>query len=124
LGTVVLARPPASGQPTSSSSRNATPSDWKQVEAATRRSGQTQPSDLIRLGPPRKDLQVVLDSIEIKPALALGSWVAFERDGGAATVMGGLDLTENEVEPVMMTLQEGGVHQSAVHNQPVGEPPP
>jgi len=72
------------------------------------RPGQIQPGDVIRFGLPRRDLHVVLDGIEIKPALALGSWVAFKRDGGAAMVMGDLVLTEDEVEPVMMKLQEGG----------------
>jgi len=123
LGMVVLASPPATGQTTRSSSANATPSDWKQVEAAMGRPGQIQPGDVIRFGLPRRDLHVVLDGIEIKPALALGSWVAFKRDGGAAMVMGDLVLTEDEVEPVMMKLQEGGVHESAVHNHLMGESP-
>jgi len=52
---------------------------------------------------------------DIKPGIALGSWAAFKRDGGVM-VMGYLVLTEDEVEPVMMKLQEGGIHESAVHN--------
>ena len=49
----------------------------------------------------------MLDGVDIKPGLALGSWAAFKRDGGGAMVMGDLVLTEEEVEPVMMKLQEG-----------------
>jgi len=113
-------RLPATGQTASS-----TPSadDWKEVEAAMGRSGQMQPGGVIRFGMPRKDLHVVLNGVEIKPGLALGSWAAFKRDGGAAMAMGDLVLTEEEVEPVMMKLQEGGIHESAVHNHLIGESP-
>jgi hypothetical protein len=38
-------------------------------------------------------------------------------------VMGDLVLTEDEVEPVMMKLQEGGIHESALHNHLIGESP-
>src|SRR5450755_2612159 len=71
----------------------------------------------------RKDWFGVLDKGEIKPGRGLGSWAAFKRDGGGAMVMGDLVLTEDEVEPVMMKLQEGGIHESAVHNHLIGESP-
>ncbi len=87
------------------------------------RPGQMQPGDVIKFGMPRKDLHVVLDGVDIKPGLALGSWAAFKRDGSGAMVMGDLVLTEDEVEPVMMKLQEGGIHESAVHNHLIGESP-
>jgi hypothetical protein len=38
-------------------------------------------------------------------------------------VMGDLVLTEDEVEPVMTNLQEGGLQESAVHNHLIGESP-
>ncbi len=113
----------ARGQTTNSASTNASASDWKQVEAAMGRPGQVQPGDVIRFGMPRKDLHVVLDGVDIKPGLALGSWTAFKRDSSGAMVMGDLVLTEDEVEPVMMKLQEGGIHESAVHNHLLGESP-
>jgi len=97
--------------------------DWKAVEAAIGRAGQAQPGDVIKFGMPRKDLHVVLDGVELKPALALGSWIAFKQDGAGAMVMGDLVLTEDEVEPVMMKLQEGGIHESAVHNHLINESP-
>jgi Domain of Unknown Function (DUF1259) len=112
----------ATGQTTSSASSNGA-DDWKQVEAAMGRSGQMQPGDVIKFGMPRKDLHVVLDGVDIKPGLALGSWAAFKRDDGGAMVMGDLVLTEDEVEPVMMKLQEPGIHESAVHNHLLGESP-
>jgi hypothetical protein len=111
------------GQTTSAASAGASSSDWKQVEAAMGRPGQVQPGDVLRFALPRKDLHVVLDGVDIKPGLALGSWAAFKRDGSGAMVMGDLVLTEDEVEPVMMKLQEGGVGESAVHNHLMGESP-
>jgi len=87
------------------------------------RPGQTQPGDVIKFGMPRKDLHVALDNVTIKPSLALGSWVAFKRNGDAAMVMGDLVLAEDEVEPVMMKLQETGIQESALHNHLIGESP-
>ncbi len=97
--------------------------DWKPVEQAMGRPGQMQPGEVMKFSMPRKDLHVVLDGVQIKPALALGSWAAFKRDGNTAMVMGDLVLTEDEVEPVMMKLQEGGILESAIHNHLIGESP-
>ena len=115
-GTLAMGQTPSSSSPSHAN-------DWKQVEEAMGRPGQIQPGDVIKFGMPRRDLNVVLDSVTIKPGLALGSWVALKRDGGGAMVMGDLVLTEDEVEPVMMKLQEGGIHESAVHNHLLGESP-
>ena len=100
---------------TTSPAPNAAAGDWKKVEDAMGRPGQVQ-AGVIRFAMPRKDLHVVLNGVEIKPALALGSWVAFKRDGGGAMVMGDLVLTEDELQPVMAKLQEGGILESAIHN--------
>src|SRR6266576_6603933 len=105
------------------SAADAATSNWKAVEDAMGRPGQMQPRNVIKFGLPRKDLHVVLDGVDIKAGLALGSWVAFKRDGSGAMVMGDLVLTEDEVEPVMMKLQESGIHESAVHNHLLGESP-
>ena len=96
---------------------------WKQVEKAMGRSGQMQPGDILRFGMPRTDLLVTLDGVQIKPGLALGSYMAFKRYGSEAMVMGDLVLTEEEIEPVMMKLQEGGIKESAIHNHLLGESP-
>jgi Domain of Unknown Function (DUF1259) len=109
---------------TSASCQTATAaSDWKQVEDAMGRPGQTQPGDVIRFRMKRKGLHVVLNGVEIKAGLALGSWAAFKRNGSEAMVMGDLILTEDEVEPVMTKLQQGGLQQSALHNHLLGASP-
>ena len=60
----------------------------------------------------------------LKPALALGGWVAFKETGtGQSMAMGDLVLTEDEVVPSMRALQAGGVEQTALHNHVLGESP-
>jgi hypothetical protein len=97
--------------------------DWKAVESAMGRSGQQQPGDVMKFAMPRKDLHVTLGGLTIKPALALGSWAAFKQSTDGAMVMGDLVLTEDEVQPVMSKLQEGGIQEAAIHNHLIGESP-
>jgi Domain of Unknown Function (DUF1259) len=68
------------------------------------------------VGLPRSDLKVTLDGVQIKPAFALGSWLAFEAAGDSAMVMGDLVLTHDEVNPVMKSLAENGIEITALHN--------
>jgi biotin operon repressor len=74
------------------------------------------PGGVYRVGMPRTDLNVTLDGVTLKPTFALGSWVAFEPMGREAMVMGDLVLTEDEIEPVMKKLQDGGLEITALHN--------
>jgi uncharacterized protein DUF1259 len=96
--------------------------DWKPVETAMGRPG-TMMGDVIRFGMPRKDLHVMVAGTAVKPGLALGSWVAFKSTEKGAMVMGDLVLTEDEVQPVMKKLQDGGIAISALHNHLLGEQP-
>jgi Domain of Unknown Function (DUF1259) len=96
---------------------------WKPVEDAIGRPGDRLPGDVIRFNMPRKDLHVTVNGTEIKPALALGAWAAFHRVPRGAMIMGDLVLTEDEVGPVMKTLQEGGVQVTALHNHLLQESP-
>src|SRR5690349_14091592 len=74
--------------------------DWKAVGAALGKEGMLQPGGVYRVGLPRSDLNVVLDGVALKPAFALGSWLAFKGVGGTdAVVMGDLVLTDEEVNP-------------------------
>src|SRR5215210_4933323 len=84
--------------------------DWKAVGQALGKEGSVMPGGIYRVGLPRSDLKVRLDGVEIKPALALGSWLAFEPMSDTDTmVMGDLVLTHDEVNPVMKTLLENGL---------------
>lgn len=93
----------------------AAPPDWKAVGEALGHEGALQ-GDVYRVGLPRSDLKVRLDGVDIKPALALGSWLAFRPMGGQAMVMGDLVLTQSELNPVMAKLSENGIDITAVHN--------
>jgi biotin operon repressor len=89
--------------------------DWAKVDAALGKTASVQ-GEVHRYGIPRTDLQVTLDGVAIKPALALGGWLAFEPMQDEAVVMGDLVLTETEVNPVMSKLLESGIDITAVHN--------
>ncbi len=99
-------------------------STWASVEDALGRKGAMQPGNVIRFSFPRSDLSVNVGGVTLKPALALGGWVAFkEMAKGRAMAMGDLVLTEDEVSPVMRALQAGGVEQTALHNHVLKESP-
>jgi len=89
--------------------------DWKNVDAALGKTAAVS-GEVHRYGLPRSDLHVTLDGVAIKPALALGGWVAFAPMHGEAMVMGDLVLLETEISPVMTKLLEGGLEITAVHN--------
>src|SRR5262245_58041567 len=91
--------------------------DWQaQVGEALGKSGATTPGGIYRVGLPRTDLKVTLDGVELKPGFALGSWLAFEKMGDQAMVMGDLVLTMDEVARVTTKLAAGGIDVTALHN--------
>lgn len=96
---------------------------WKPIEAALGRSGQMQPGEVYKFALPRRDMKVVKDGVTVAPGLALGSWVAFKKMGDEAMVMGDLVLSDEEIEPVMLKLQEQGIEQTSIHNHLLGESP-
>jgi Domain of Unknown Function (DUF1259) len=101
-----------------------TPAAWAPVEEALGRKGTMQPGDVLKFAFPRSDLSVVVAGVTLKPAFALGSWVAFRTvANNSAMVMGDLVLIEAEVAPVMRALQAGGVEQTALHNHVLTELP-
>ena len=98
--------------------------DWKAVEAAIGRTGVTQPSDVYRFNFPRSDLNVTAAGVDIKPAFALGGWIAMKAaPGGGVVAMGDLVLAEDELSPVISRLQAGGIEQTAIHHHIVRETP-
>jgi hypothetical protein len=90
--------------------------DWQKVDTAFGRKAATVAGDVHRYGFPRSDLSVTLDGVAIKPALALGGWVAFKPAHGGVMAMGDLVLLESEITPVMTKLIENGLEITAVHN--------
>jgi hypothetical protein len=90
--------------------------DWSAIGKALGKEGAVQPGGIYRVALPRTDLRVVLDGVTLKPGFALGGWLAFEPIGDQAMVMGDLVLTQEEINPVMKKLEEGGVAITALHN--------
>jgi hypothetical protein len=89
--------------------------DWQKVDDALGRKPASM-GDVRRYAFPRGDLNVTLDGVTIKPALALGGWIAFKPTRGESMIMGDFVLLESEVAPVVAKLLEGGVEVTAVHN--------
>jgi hypothetical protein len=101
-----------------------TPAAWAPVEEMLGRKGAMQAGDVLKFAFPRSDLSVTVGGVTLKPAFALGGWVAFKEVAkGTVMVMGDLVLTEDEVGPVMRALQAGGVEQTALHNHLLEESP-
>lgn len=96
---------------------------WKPVEEALGRKGTPNPGGVLKFSFPRSDLRVVLSGVILKPALALGTWVAFKRIGDHVMVMGDLVLLDTEVASVLGSLQQNGVEQTALHNHLLRESP-
>jgi hypothetical protein len=94
---------------------NAQEIEWQKVDDAMGRKGAVS-GDVHRYGFARSDLAVTLDGVSIKPAFALGGWIALKPMHGQAMVMGDLVLLDSEVNPVMLKLMEGGLEITAVHN--------
>src|SRR5579871_5581655 len=90
--------------------------DWPRVDEAIGRKAAVASGDAHRYGFPRTDLTVTLDGVTIKPALALGGWVAFKPAHDGAMVMGDLVLLESEINPVMLKMIANGIEITAVHN--------
>jgi hypothetical protein len=91
--------------------------EWmKSVGEALGKSGAAMPGGIYRVGLARTDLKVTLDGVEIKPALALGSWLAFHKRGNQGSVMGDLVLLTSEVTPVITALEQSGIEITSLHN--------
>jgi hypothetical protein len=98
---------------------------WQQeIASGLGKPGMEMPGGVYRVSLPRTDLKVILDGVELKPALALGSWLAFRSMGSDVMVMGDLVLTEDEINPVLKTLEDGGVEITALHNHLLRASPP
>jgi hypothetical protein len=107
--------------------------DWTPVGQALGIPGSLQSGGVYRIDIPRTDLNVKvmgghrsgLQSFRVKPAFALGGYLVFLPTGSGtqAMMMGDLVLTEDELEPVMLKLEQGGVDVAAIHNHILWEKP-
>lgn len=99
--------------------------DWDAIGQAIGKEGELRDGGVYRVSFPRKDLQVTSEGVRIEPSLSLGSYAAFVPTGnGEAMVMGDLVLTEDELDPVISSLQDNGLEQTAVHKHLLKQDPP
>src|SRR5690242_6048603 len=64
---------------------------WLPIEQALGRTGAVQPGGVVKFAFPRRDLHVMVGNVAVRPALALGGWVAFKQvSGGMTMAMGDL----------------------------------
>ena len=79
--------------------------------------------EMYKVSFPRSDLAVKVNNVAIKPALSLIAWAGFIKSGSTAITYGDLVLLEDEINPVISKLEEGGVEVSALHNHLLHETP-
>jgi uncharacterized protein DUF1259 len=96
--------------------------NWNAVDSAMGRPNVAQ-GDVHRYNFPRGDLHVTASGVALKPAFALGGWVAMKAASGGAVAMGDLVLTDEELTPVLTRLQNGGIEQTAIHHHVIRESP-
>src|SRR5262245_41482717 len=96
--------------------------NWNDVDSATGRANVAQ-GDVHRYNFPRGDLHVTASGVALKPAFALGGWVAMKAVSEGVVAMGDLVLTEDELTPVLTRLQNGGLEQTAIHHHVIRESP-
>ena len=89
--------------------------NWQKVDETLGRKPAVT-GDVHRYGFARSDLTVTLDGVTIKPALALGGWIAFKPGHGGVMAMGDLVLLDSEINPVMLKMIANGLEITAVHN--------
>jgi hypothetical protein len=97
--------------------------DWTQVESALGRKGALQPGNVYKFALPRTDLKVKVGDVSVKPALALGGWLAFSGTGEECIVMGDLVVTESEVPAVVDAALKHQFAITAIHNHVLNETP-
>lgn len=98
---------------------------WTPLDKIFEQTGKDLPDGVHRFGWQRTDLRVSVRSVTVEPALALGSWAAFQATGNGdeAVAMGDFVLLGSEVNPVVAELQSNGIEILAIHNHLIDETP-
>jgi hypothetical protein len=76
----------------------------------------TTPDGVIRVAWPRRDVQVQVDGVPMRPFMGLGTWAAFQKTADGAMLMGDTVLFEDEVNPAIDAAFANGLEVTALHN--------
>ncbi len=92
--------------------------DVTQIESVTGLNGTFNEAEgVFKVTVPRNDLKVQVDGWEMPPFMGLTSWAAFLPGKNAEVMlMGDLVLFQDEVNPVMSAVFDGGMGVTALHN--------
>jgi hypothetical protein len=93
------------------------------ISAALGRAGTAMPGDVYRVAFPRTDLHVRIGDVTLAPGFALGGYAAFKAEGDTTLAVGDLVLLEDEIKPVMISLEGAGFQITALHNHLRSETP-
>jgi hypothetical protein len=96
--------------------------DWTLIETRLGRKG-TEQNGTYKVSFPRTDLHVRVGGTNVEAAAALGSWMAFHRQGASTIADGDLVLTAEELGPVIAELRKANLTVTGVHNHLAGETP-
>jgi len=73
--------------------------------------------NVFKIGKPRSDVKIQVDSWPMAPFMGLGSWAAFTpAQAGQAMMMGDTVVFEDEVNPAMSAAFAEGLEVTALHN--------
>lgn len=123
VGMAALAAAITTVSPAGELGAQSSPVNWVRVDSAFGRTGVAQDGGVRRWSMPRTDLSVTVGNVRLRPAFALGSWLAMLPTAHGVLAMGDLVLREEELNPVISKLQDGGVEQSAIHHHVIRESP-
>ncbi len=92
--------------------------DTNRIDAITGLKGAFDPAEgVYKVSQPRTDLKITVDQWQMPPFMGLTSWAAFQAGMDKnIMVMGDLVLMQDEVNPVMSALLDGGLEVTALHN--------
>ena len=76
----------------------------------------TTADGVVRVGWPRKDVEVEIDGLRMRPFMGLGSWAAFKQTEHGAMVMGDTVVFEDEVNPAIDAAFANGLEVTGLHN--------
>lgn len=96
--------------------------DTNIIEKIMGKNGSLQ-DNVLKFTFPRYDLDVNVEMLQIKPELALTSWMAFHQENDNCIVMGDIVLLESEVDLAISQLIINGIEITALHNHLLFELP-
>jgi hypothetical protein len=105
----------------STQAQTSLPAPWDSVGRILKTSG-TATGGYYRYGWPRRDMTLRIRDVTVAPGIALGTWAGFAGEPAAATMMGDLVLTSDELKPVLAELASQRIGVTAIHNHGVGDP--